>query len=803
MPAQTTASLASSANARSTRANTPARHNRTNIRRSLLGVSGVSAITRSVLCAFAARSLSSRATTTTVVAAAASGGHCRAMSATTEIATNPLTSKFSRETGYFPPFESIKPEHVVPGIRALLAESEQKLESLEKTATPTWDGVMAPLEELTDRLGVAWGAVKHLKSVRDNEELRTAVDEVQPERVKLSLRISQSEALYKAIKSLREDEAQWSGLSNAQKRAVDAELKDFELGGVGLTGDAKEEFNAIQQKMSSISTTFSNNLLDATKAYMKVVTSKDDVDGLPPSALAAAAAAARDRGGHPEATAESGPWALTLDMPVYLPVMQHLKKRELREEVYRASITRASKPAEGKEGAVAGEDGVLKNGDNTPLILETLRLRKRKAALLGYDDHCSVSMAKKMATPETAFALLEDLRVKSMSYASKELEDLKEYAKANGGPDDLKHWDMPFWAERLREAQYSFTEEDLRPYLPLPAVLDGLFSLLNKLFDIEVKPTTQNLEKPHPDVQIFDVFRDGAVVAHFYLDPYARPAEKRGGAWMDEVFARSSLFGSEPGTCRLPVAHMVCNQTPPVDGKPSLMTFREVETLFHEAGHAFQHMLTKVDCGLCSGIRNVEWDAVELPSQFMENWCYHRATLMSFAKHYETGEPLPDDLFDKIVAARTFRAGSMMMRQLHFATVDLSLHSAAHFDPESGDASKIFELEQKVAEKTCVVMPLPEDRFLCGFAHIFAGGYSAGYFSYKWAEVLSADAFGAFEEAGLEDDEAVKSTGRLFADTVMGLGGSLPPMEVFTKFRGREPTTDALLRHSGLVAASA
>merc|ERR1711966_469336 len=288
----------------------------------------------------------------------------------------------------------------------------------------------------------------------------------------------------------------------------------------------------------------------------------------------------------------------------------------------------------------------------------------------------------------------------------------------------------------------SVNDEVLRPYFALPSVLDGLFGVIHRIFGVTVEAADGEAPVWHDDVRFFKVMDDGKPIAYFYLDPYSRPSEKRGGAWMDEVVGRSKVLATEGSDARLPVAHMVCNQTPPIGGKPSLMTFREVETLFHEAGHAFQHMLTKVDCGLCSGIRNVEWDAVELPSQFMENWCYHRATLMSFAKHYETGEPLPDDLFDKIVAARTFRAGSMMMRQLHFATVDLSLHSAAHFDPESGDASKIFELEQKVAEKTCVVMPLPEDRFLCGFAHIFAGGYSAGYFSYKWAEVLSADAFG-------------------------------------------------------------
>jgi len=567
---------------------------------------------------------------------------------------------------------------------------------------------------------------------------------------------------------------------------VDKEIKSAKLSGIALEGEAKERFNEIQKDLSALSTSFSNNLLDSTKAFEKLITEKSGVAGLPQSALDLAANTATKKG-HEGATAENGPWMFTLDAPSYMAVVQHAQNRVLREEVYKAYLTRAS----------SGDK------DNAPLIDRILALKLEKAQLLGFANHAEVSLSSKMATYDSAVGLLEDIVSKSYDSAKADLESVKAFASEAGAPEaeeGLKHWDMSFWAERQREALYDLKDEELRPYFQLPAVLDGLFKLATSLFGVKITPADGESEVWHQDVRFFKLedATNGETLAHFYLDPYSRPEEKRGGAWMNDVQGRSSALAPTGTACRLPIAHMVCNQSPPVGDKPSLMSHREVETLFHEFGHALQHMLTTQTCGLVSGINNVEWDAVELPSQFMENWCYHKPTLQSIAKHFETGEVLPDALFEKLVAARTFRAGSMMLRQCHFALTDLKLHTS--YTP--GGEQTVFDIERKVAEKTCILQPLPEDRFLCGFSHIFAGGYSAGYYSYKWAEVLSADAFGAFEDAGLDDEAMVVSTGRRFRDTVLSLGGGRDPLSVFVDFRGREPSADALLRHNGLLPSS-
>lgn len=680
-----------------------------------------------------------------------------------------------------PAFDKIQAEHVVPGIRALLAELNDNLDSLEKTVQPTWEGLVEPLERLSDKIERTWGAVSHLKAVKDSEPLRTAVDEVQPERVKLSLRLSQSKPLYEAFKGIKEGDL-WGQLSEAQQRIVDGELRDFVLGGVALEGSSKDRFNEIQQELSQLSTKFSNNLLDATKAFKKMLKESSEVEGLPQSALELAAQQAKTEG-EAEATAEKGPWLFTLDFPSFFPVITHSKNRALREEMYRANITRAS----------SGEK------DNSPLIEKVLSLKNEKAHLLGYENFAEVSMASKMATLDKAEALLEDLRSASWDAAVKDLEDVKAFAAKQGFKEELRQWDVSFWAERLREAKFNITDEELRPYFALPNVLKGLFQVAGQLFGVTVEAADGKAPVWNSDVRFFCIKQDGKPRAYFFFDPYSRPSEKRGGAWMDEVVGRSRLLAPAGESVRLPVAHMVCNQTPPVGDKPSLMTFREVETVFHEFGHALQHMMTKQAEGLVAGIRGVEWDAVELPSQFMENWCYNRPTLNTFARHYETNEPLPEELYKKLVAARTFRSGSMMMRQLHFAMLDLELH--ARFMP--GGKETVFDVDHRIAEKTMVMKPLPEDRFLCGFSHIFAGGYSAGYYSYKWAEVLSADAFSAFEEAGLEDESAIAETGRRFRDTVLSLGGGRAPALVFKDFRGREPSTEALLRHNDLLPAAA
>jgi oligopeptidase A len=690
---------------------------------------------------------------------------------------NPLLDWNSRTHDGLPRFLDIRAEHVQPAVTQLLAELETELAGLEASAAPTWEGLAVPLERLQDRLEFTWGTVGHVLSVCNSPELRAAHEAAQPEVVQFSMRMGQSRPLYEAFLALRDR----PDLSPSRKRIVEAALRDAELSGVGLTGAAKDRFNAIQMDLAEASTRFSNHVLDATKAFALDLTLHSEVEGLPPSLLALAAQTAQ-AAGHEGATAEHGPWRITLDFPSFGPFMQHSRRRDLREELYRTFVRRAS-------------EGEL---DNTPIIQQILGLRQEMAELLGYADFAALSLASKMAEgPAEVRALLEELRVASYPAGLRDFQELRDFARLQGAAeaDELRHWDIAFWAERLREDRYDYSDEQLRPYFPLPKVLEGLFALARRLFGVVITAADGQAPVWHEHVRFFRIAgEDGQPVAAFYLDPYSRPAEKRGGAWMNECLGRTRLFGTPEQPVRLPVAYLVCNQTPPVGNQPSLMTFHEVETLLHEFGHGLQHMLTTVDEGLAAGIRGVEWDAVELPSQFMENWCYHKPTLKTLSGHVETGEPLPDALFDKLTAARTYRAGSDMLRQLMFALTDLQLHhgfDAAHQSP--------FDVHRQVASRTAVLPPLPEDKFLCAFSHIFAGGYAAGYYSYKWAEVLSADAFSAFEEAGLDDEGAVMATGRRFRDTVLALGGSVHPMEVFTQFRGRPPSTEALLRHAGLL----
>ncbi|MBW4649984.1 MAG: M3 family metallopeptidase [Kastovskya adunca ATA6-11-RM4] len=701
------------------------------------------------------------------------------MSTNATIADNPLLVGKG-----LPPFEAIAPEQVVPAFEKRLPELDSELEKLESTVTPTWSGLVEPLQQLEERLTWSWGIVSHLMGVKNSPELRSAHETVQPQVVKFSNKLSQSKPLYEAFKALRDSE-EWNSLELAQKRIVEAALRDAELSGVGLEGEKRERFNAIQLELAELSTKFGNHILDATKAFNLTLTSKDEVDGLPPSLLSLAAQAARAEGAE-NATAENGPWRITLDYPSYVPFMQHSTRRDLREKLYKAFLSRAS-------------SGEL---DNKPLIERILELRKEKAALLGFNSYAELSLARKMAPDvEAVEALLEELRSASYEAAVKDLEALKAFAASKNAEEasDLKHWDISFWAERQREEKFAFNDEELRPYFPLPQVLDGLFGLVKRLFGVTVTAADGQAPVWHQDVRYFQIADEtGEAIAYFYLDPYSRPAEKRGGAWMDDCVGRAKMTVEGKTTTRLPVAYLICNQTPPVDGNPSLMTFSEVETLFHEFGHGLQHMLTKVDYVGASGINNVEWDAVELPSQFMENWCYDRATLFGMAKHYETGEPLPEHYYQKLLAARNYMSGSGMLRQLHFSFVDIELHH--RYQP--GGKETAADVRNRLAKTTTVLPPLPEDAFLCAFGHIFAGGYAAGYYSYKWAEVLSADAFAAFEDAGLENEEAIASTGKRYRDTVLALGGSLHPMEVFKSFRGREPSTEPLLRHSGLAVAA-
>ena len=690
-----------------------------------------------------------------------------------------------------PKFDKIKPEHVVPAVKKLLADAEQSLSALEESIEPTWDGCFAKLEEIDRPFEYAWGPVSHLFGVKNSPELREAYESVLDDVVQLGLRASQSRPIYEACVAIRNG-SDWDNLSPTRQRIVEKKIQSAELSGIGLEGVPQERFNEIAQELSQLSTTFSNNVLDATKLFELVLTEQSDVDGLPESALAMAAQSFNQKqservaesGDDPqsvdEAIPDSGPWRFTLDGPSFLPFMQHCRRSELREQLYRAFITRAS-------------DGDFDNEQNINRILS---LRQEKSELLGFNNFAEISLARKMAPSVAAVEeMFETLRSASWDAAAADIEEIQARARSEGEAEELKHWDVAFWAERLREKKFDYTDEELRPYFPLEKVLAGMFDLVKRIFGIKVRQS-ETAPVWHEDVRYFEVLdSDGSNIAAFYLDPYSRPENKRGGAWMDDCLGRK-LIGDE---VQLPVAHLVCNSTPPVGDKPSLMTFREVETLFHEFGHGLQHMLTTIDEADAAGISGVEWDAVELPSQFMENWCYHKPTVASISGHYETGEPLPDELFEKLKASRTFRSGSMMLRQLTFGMTDMLLHGGFK-PPQEGDNSgeTVFDVQRKVIEKTSVLPMLQEDRMLCAFSHIFSGGYAAGYYSYKWAEVLSADAFSAFEEAGLDDEEAVAKVGRRFRDTVLALGGSRHPMDIFSEFRGREPDPAPLLRHSGL-----
>lgn len=652
-----------------------------------------------------------------------------------------------------PPFDKIKTEHIEPAIQILIKEAYQSLDLLEKKAQPSWNELVEPLNKFQEKLSWAWGIVGHLMSVKNSPELRKVYEKLQPEIVEFYNKLSQSEALYKNFKALKASSA-YSGFESVQKRIVEAELKDFELSGIGLEKAQREKFNQIQLELAELANKFSNNVLDATKAFGLILKTSEETAGLPQTLLNLAAQ-------------NDGTWKITLDAPFYIPFMQYSQNASLREKIYKAYIKRAS-------------EGEL---NNKQILKRILELRQEEAELLSFANYAELSLQTKMAPSlESIYQKLEELRQVSYKAASQELKTLKDFAKT-----DLKHWDITFWAERLKEANFNFSEEDLRPYFSFPQVLNSLFNLTKRLFKINIQPA----EAPvwHEDVQFFEVSNedDGQAIAYFYLDPYTRPAEKRGGAWMNDCIGRAKTSEG----IRLPVAYLICNQTPPIGDKPSLMSFMEVTTLFHEFGHGLQHMLTKIDYPEAAGINNIEWDAVELPSQFMENWCYEEKTLKNMAKHYLSGENLPDELYQKLLASKNFMSGSAILRQLHFSLLDLELHKGNIQDPEA--------VRKAIGKKTLLIEPLPEDAFLCSFSRIFAGGYSAGYYSYKWAEILSSDAFAAFEEVGLENEQAICKTGELFRDTVLALGGSKHPLEIFQMFRQREPKTEALLRHNGLV----
>ena len=724
-----------------------------------------------------------------------------------------------------PQFELITPEQVSQHIPELMAELEHELSSLEarladldrSAQTPDWPAVMEPLHRLNERLRWSWGVVGHLNGVCNTPELRQAHATEQAAVVAFGNRAGQSEILYRALKALQAR----PDLDTTQQRILTAELRDMDRRGVGLAGAERLAFNAASQELAELSTSFGNRLLDATNSWTLRLTEAAEVEGLPLSLREQLAQAARQADpAAADASAESGPWLLGLDYPRFGPFMQYSHRRDLRERLYKAQVSRAS--GETPSGQLsAGQTSTdptstalnsadLNSADpnstvpattgdsNWPVIERILSLRLEQARRLGYTNWAELSLAAKMADSiEQVEGLLEDLRAAAYPMAVQELADLRACAERHGAAEaaDLQPWDVSFWADHRRRERFDLDSEALRPWFPLPRVLDGLFALCDRLFGLTI--TAADGEAPiwHPDVRFFRVHdRDqGRPIAAFYLDPYSRPGSKRGGAWMDECL---SLSHAADGSPVLPVAYLVCNQSPPVGDTPSLMTFQEVETLFHEFGHGLHHMLTTVERPQAAGINNVEWDAVELPSQFMENWCYDKATLLGLARHWQSGEPLPEGEYEKLLAARTFMAGAATLRQVHFSLTDLRLHSS--WTPDCGQSPE--QVRRQLAITTTVLEPIEEDALLCSFGHIFAGGYAAGYYSYKWAEVLSADAFSAFEEGGLENEDSIRAIGRRFRDTVLSLGGSRHPAEVFESFRGRPPSTEALIRHTGLVA---
>ena len=639
-----------------------------------------------------------------------------------------------------------------------------------------WDSIMIPLNKINEELRWSWGVISHLNSVNNNERLRNVYSKLLPQVINLGNKFGQSKIIYKTLKRLKEN----NNFDITKNRILEKEILDMEHSGISLNNYDQQEFNKISERLGELSTKFSNNVLDATNKWFLILENKSQVDGLPERVLELMAISAHKQlKREDELDFKRGPWKLSLDIPTYTAFMSYAKDRHLREKLYKAFVSRAS---EGDQ-------------NNCHIIEEILKLRTEQSKLLGYESWAELSLSSKMASKiKNVEKLLEELRIPSLNAAELELKHLNEFAYKNDFNRDekLKPWDISYWSELLRKEKFNLDQESLRPWFPLNDVLKGLYRLSEKLFDIKVVEANGEAPIWHKDVLFFNILdKNNNKIASFYLDPFSRPESKRGGAWMDECLCKNI---NSKGEKIVPVAYLVCNQTPPSNNKPSLMSFEEVQTLFHEFGHGLQHMLTTIDLPQAAGINNVEWDAVELPSQFMENWCFDKKTLLNIAKHWETGEKLPEDDYLKLCANRTFNCGMTTLRQLHFALTDLRIHS----NISSNKDKNCDQIRREIARDTTVIAPIQEDKFLCCFSHIFAGGYSAGYYSYKWAEVLSADAFSMFEEAGLDNDQTIKDIGLKFKETILSLGGSLPPLETFKLFRGREPKTDPLIKHLGL-----
>ncbi|MCK5875028.1 MAG: oligopeptidase A [Alcanivoracaceae bacterium] len=664
-----------------------------------------------------------------------------------------------------PPFSEIRPEHVQPAVEQLIAAGRAKIEEVLAKGDFSWAGLVATLDEEDERLGKAFGPVGHLNGVAQNPALRDAYNACLPLLSEYGTEVGQNEKLYAAYQALR-DSAEYGTLNEAQQKDLDNTLRDFRLSGVSLAAEKKAEYMEVAKRLSELTSTFSDNVLDATQAWRKHVTDESLLAGLPDVARAGAADRAK------EENLEG--WLLTLDFPCYYAVMCHATNRELREEMYRAHVTRASEtgPDEGKF-------------DNSAIMDEILALRQKEAELLGFASYAEASLETKMARNiDEVVGFLQDLAVKAKPQAEQELAELRNFA-AEQGAGELQPWDMTFWSERLREARFSISEEELRPWFPAERVISGMFAIVERVFGIQIR-SRDGVDSWHKDVRFYDVIDNGGeVMASFYLDMYARTG-KRGGAWMDDCLGR---VRHKDGKLQTPVAYLTCNFAPPAGGKPGLLTHDEVVTLFHEFGHGLHHMLTEQEVPGVSGISGVAWDAVELPSQFMENWCWTEEGVAMLSAHYESGEPLPRDKLDKLLAAKNFQSAMGMLRQLEFSIFDMKIHAGLN-------GKTIAQVLAEVRDEVAVIKPPAFNRFQNSFSHIFAGGYAAGYYSYKWAEVLSADAWSKFEEEGVFNPE----TGRAFREKILAKGGSREPMELFVDFRGREPSVEPLLRHSGIAA---
>jgi oligopeptidase A len=664
-----------------------------------------------------------------------------------------------------PRFAEIRPEHIAPAVEQLLEEGRAVIARLIADETPPdWDNFMLPLENANERLARAWGQVGHLNAVMNNAELREVYNANLPKITQYYAELGQNLELFNKVKTLRAN-ADFAGLSYARQKIVENDLRDFRLGGAELPDAEKARYLEVQEELSALSAKFSDNLLDATNDFSLLIEDRAELNGLPDDVLQAAAEAA-------QAAGKSG-WLFTLKAPSYLPVMQYADNRALREQMYRAYSTRASEAGKAE-------------WDNTPLIRRILELRAEEAKLLGFGNYAELSLATKMAnSPEQVMAFLRELAQRARPFAERDLDELRVFAEAELQLATLEAWDVSYASEKLRQRSYAFSDQEVKEYFPEDAVLPGMFRLVETLFNVKLQPAQAPVW--HEDVRFFDILDTaGGRIGQFYLDLYAR-ASKRGGAWMDDAITRRRL---PDGAIQTPVAYLTCNFAAPVGGKPALFTHDEVITLFHELGHGLHHLLTQVEDLAVSGINGVEWDAVELPSQFMENFCWEWDVLQGMTRHVETGAPLPRVLYDKMLAAKNFQSGLFTLRQVEFALFDMRLH--CEYDPRG--AQSVQQLLDEVRAEVAVLIPPAFNRFQNSFSHIFSGGYAAGYYSYKWAEVLSSDAFSLFEESGVLNAQ----TGNLFREEILSVGGSRDAMDSFVAFRGREPQIDALLRHSGL-----